>query len=341
MNADELLDNLLRCVAAEPAGPDGKKPQLCIELVSRLKALSGSSGVSLQRETKRKLAALPGEFRDAAGDATRLQRLNRHAMIALPGSSGIIEALKLKGAGERLEAEAIVKDEQIWIRLGGNDKGQLDNISGKLHLPPSTVLDILTEFAVSNARKSEPGSLARFDGLFLTLFCLAIAAVAVVCWPGLRNLKASQVAIVRDVRPFEPIGSNDVVMQTTWRRSGAFSRTADVVGRYTAAALPKGSIPVSTDLSASDLPGPMANRSVVQLPLKWGKSAPPKKLPVVVTLLVSPRHPGTASLVAKDSWILAMQDTTDSTLGWIAVDSSLLPPLAAALGDSDVFVAQP
>lgn len=337
---DEILRQLYQCVKAEPLLPTGERPPVADELLAVIQNVRSCSWITLDRSQRHKLTGLLPNFPPAQGAAT--VGLNVQVMDALPGSTRIVAALKNAGATAALEAAGIVKDEQIWIRIG-DKPAEITSLATTLGIPSTTLLDTLTDNALSDAGKYDPGFLRShaMDGLGIVAVMVFLAIAGFLIVRGVPDRTAKQVVLKNDIQALVPITANDVGIETVLRKSGAFSSVADIVGRYSNTPLAKGAVPTSPDLSAGKLAGPLTNRSIVRLILKPGKTSLPWSLPATVTLLVSPRHNGGTPLSINDAWILALQDNGDTSLAWVAVDSSKLAPLSAALGDADVFVARP
>jgi hypothetical protein len=334
-STEQILSQLHRLVSARPPGPDNKPGQVCAEILASIREAQGARApeVKLSRAQRRELQALSALYAAARGRAAETRKLDLRLMSALPGSTRIVEDLKERGATAKLDAADIVKDQQIWARLGSNEKGELNRLAEALGVGIPDFLEALASSSLAAAAEFGPSPLRRhaMDAVILGVMLAVLLMLAGVLRRGIRFSQPDPVVAVRDIAPFAPIGPGDVTPQ----------KTDEFIGRYSAVRIARGAVVTSRNLSAGKLSGTLANRSVLRIQAKLGKAALPWRLPATVTLLAAPRHSGTEPLVLNGVYLLAIQDNGDTSALWVAVDSSRLLDLTARLGDAELLLAQP
>jgi len=181
-STEQILSQLHRLVSARPPGPDNKPGQVCAEILASIREAQGARApeVKLSRAQRRELQALSALYAAARGHAAETRKLDLRLMSALPGSTRIVEDLKERGATAKLDAADIVKDQQIWARLGSNEKGELNRLAEALGVGIPDFLEALASSSLAAAAEFGPSPLRRhaMDAVILGVMLAVLLMLA-------------------------------------------------------------------------------------------------------------------------------------------------------------------
>jgi len=249
----------------------------------------------------------------------------------------IVEALAPITTPGALATQGLRDDEAVWTKLSETDATQLAALLSALGIGYDKLLDVMTAATLADAdRLGSPRLRERwFDGVRLG----AVAVATIVClWILARvlGLFAVGVIAVRDLRPFEPITALDIRFRTGLLGRAPAGYEKDMLGKYVLHAIACGKAILPSDLSGQPLPAGLTG-GIVRLAIKHSGNFEPWRLPLEVTLLLSPRHgyPDVGATVLPHAYILAAKDAGDVTLAWVAIDDTKAVQLAAA--GSDIY----
>jgi hypothetical protein len=257
-------------------------------------------------------------------------------------STDLIQELSKSIARDRLTAEGLADDEAVWSRLTDPEKGGLDGLAKRLGVSSEWLLETITSSTLRVAEEHEPNWLERhwFDGLIAVGVIVVLFLIVSMIARLVGSTTATQIVAARDLRAFEPIRRSDLQISSDKPQRHALISFDEAVDRYVTHEVTKGQVLRTGDVSAGRLPA-LTGRSLLRVAIKPAGTVGTWNLPIEVKLLVSPRQQSSAKpLVLPDVYLLAAQDSGDSTLTWIAVDANCLPELTAALASSDIFVAK-
>ena len=243
---------------------------------------------------------------------------------------------------ERLAAEGLTDDEAVWSRLSDTEKGGFDGLAKRLGVSTEWLLETVTSSTLKIAERQEPNWLERhwFDGLIAVGAAVVLFLIGSMIARLMGSTSATQIVAARDLRAFEPIQRSDLQIRSDKPQRHALISFEEAVDRYVTHEVTKGQVLKSGDVSAGKLPS-LNSRRLLRVGIKPAGTVGAWNLPIEVMLLVSPRQQSSAKpLVIPGVYLLAGQDSGDSTLTWIAVEDKCLPELTAALGSSDIFVAK-
>lgn len=257
-------------------------------------------------------------------------------------STKLIQKLSETIGRDRLAAEGLTDDEALWSRLSDTEKGGLDGLAKRLGVSTEWLLETITSTTLQAAEEHEPNRLERhwLDGLIAIGMAVAVFLIVSMIVRLVGSATATQIVAAADLRPFEPIRRSDLQIRSDKPLRHALISFDEAVDRYVTHEVTKGQVLRSGDVSPGRLPA-LTGRSLLRVAIKPAGTVGAWNLPIEVTLLISPRQQSNAKpLLLPDVYLLAAQDSGDSTLTWIAVDVNCLPALTAALASSDIFVAK-
>jgi hypothetical protein len=252
----------------------------------------------------------------------------------------VIQELCQLGAGPALSALGLRTDGDLWKRLGSNRSGELSLLSMQIGIPPLTLLDVLARSALKRAGQFNPPWWKRQS----LDYVLAITVVGFVALGGLAlsrvpPARKRQVVAVSSIQPFVPIQRTNIKTEDGARVPGSEEKPENVAGRYALKAIPPGTVIASSELSKRRMPGTMAGRFMVRIPLSKADIGLAKNGPTAVTLMISPGKPGQAGTVIRDVYLLAADAGDAGALA--ALPANSLDAFAAAIGSGTVYIALP
>src|SRR6202034_54201 len=165
-------------------------------------------------------------------------------------SADLIRKFSKSIPGERLAAEGLTSDDDLWSRLGDTEKGGLDGLAKRLGVSKEWLLETITSATLQVAREHDPNWLERywFDGLV----AIGLAAVLVLIGSMIARLvgstTATQIVAARDLRAFEAIRRSDLQIRTDKPQRHALISFDDAVDRYVTHEVTKGQVLRSGDV---------------------------------------------------------------------------------------------
>jgi len=239
----------------------------------------------------------------------------------------------------------IATNDDLWRALARNS-AWLETIFGPDENAKSRVLEKVIEAGCSQA--SETGSSWR-SRLLPDLLVLAVATL--VLYGFFRDRHKTPAAPVPQVvvtakgglPAFHVFEAGDLGLRAGPKQQDAATSVADVVGRYSTDALTEGDVVLASKLNKGPRESAWRDRTLLQLKVQATGVLGGARLPLTVSLLVSPRITGAEKgTVLENVLLLSTTAQSDGTImAVVAVQKTDAMALAALVGMSDIIVAAP
>ena len=227
----------------------------------------------------------------------------------------------------------------IWASAESCGAVALDAAAKALGVSKEDALELLAQDALADARTFASPRTSHFMDLAVVL---TLAGLVVFSWFAYHQPIAGRpmrvtIAAANGVKILQIIAPSDVELKPAQEVRGSFAKLDEVVGRYALKPMKKDELVIARDLSSNPLPGKLAGRSQLLLPLNSGPLANTLSLPGIVSVIATPKcdrtNPKPLALV--DVYIMAFNSSTNPTAAVVAVTSDQLALLTPILGCSE------
>src|SRR5262249_23954238 len=178
------------------------------------------------------------------------------------------------------------------------------------------------------------------EGISLAVGCLILIPLVTAVVSGVhRRATASTVIAKRDLVPYQALTDSDVEVSQSIVTADGLTGASQIRGRYLRKPVSAGKPVLKSDLSGTSAPD-LQRRSTVEIPFKTG-AVQPTPIPRCVSVLFTSKTSGKENLTAMGIWLLGVRQEKDMDWVAMAVPTTELTKVNAAMSGSDPILAFP